>query len=131
MKSFKAGDEFETESKTDLTEVFWNKSECYYKDKANGVSSSKTFSKTNLFSSVNNMNFCKYEKDELNNSCHPIEVYMTDCNQTIFANDDSSLGNTDLHIWNKVFNISSDYLHPQRDDIPVCDYFKMLEESNY
>jgi hypothetical protein len=131
MKYFKAGDEHETESKTDLTEVLRNKPECSYNNKANGVSSSNSISKINPFSSVNNMNCCKYEKDELNNSCHPIELYMTDCNQILFPNDDCSLGNTGLYSWNKVFNISSDYLHPQCDDIPVCDYYKMLEGLNY
>jgi hypothetical protein len=130
-KGFRSGDEHETESKTDITEVFWNKSECSDKYNVNDISSSEAVSRNSLFSSVNKMNCCKYDRDELDNSYHPIEEYMANCNQTIIANDDSSLGNTDLYSWNKVFNISSDNLHPHRDDFPVCDYFKILEESNY
>jgi hypothetical protein len=88
--------------------------------------------KKSLFSSaVNNLNICKYNEDARDNSCHPIEMYMDDYNLIKSPKNDDFFDVTEMSNWNEVFNMSSNYVNPQNEDYPVCDYFKLLEEPMY
>jgi hypothetical protein len=134
MKDLKK--ESETESNTDSTELFWNKSESNIQldNNVNDTPSAEApyLTKKSLFSSaVNNLNICKYDEDDQDNSCHPIELYMNDYNPIKSPKNDNLFGVTDMFNWNEVFNMSSNYVNPQNDDYPVCDYFKLLEDPMY
>jgi hypothetical protein len=126
----------DSENNIDLTELFWNKSESNIQSGSNISNTTSAeaqyLTKKSLFSStVNNLNICKYDEDAQDNSCHPIEMYMDDYNPFKSPKNDDFFGVTDMFNWNEIFNMSSNYVNPQNDDYPVCDYFKLLEKSMY
>jgi hypothetical protein len=126
----------ENESNIDFTRLFWQTSESNEQldgNENNTLSAEAScLSKKSLVSSdANNINFCKYDEDVLDNFCHTIELYRNDYSPIKLSQDDNPLSVTDMYTWNEVFNMSSNYLHSQYDDYPVCDYFGLLEKSNY
>jgi hypothetical protein len=129
MKDLQPEKKSDTESNFDLTELFWNKSES---DKRldNNTNDILLADATNLLkkslssTDVNNLNYFKPDEHELHS-----ELYMNDYNQIISPDDNIMSSPTDIYNWNEVFNVRPNYLYSKYDDYPVCDYFKLLDES--
>jgi hypothetical protein len=131
MKGLQSEKKPDTESNFDLTELFLNKSESD-KHLDSDVNHILLVDATNLLkkslssTDVNNLNYCKSDEHELHS-----ELYMNDYNQIISPDDNIMSSPTDIYNWNEVFNVRPNYLYSQFDDYPVCDYFKLLDESYY
>jgi hypothetical protein len=131
MKDLQPDKKSDSQSNDDLIELFWNKPESnkHLDSNINDIllaDAPDLLKKGSFYFDVNNFDSCKYDEDELHS-----ELYMNDYQQTISPEDNIMFNPTDNYNWNEVFNVSSNYLHSQHDDYPVCDYFKLLDESYY